>query len=280
VPLTATAGTSPVLGTGGTAASSAAAGRAAVAGIGGPATAGSGPTGTVVPPNPGNSGVAGVNGGARAGSPGPTGAAGLTALPGGAAGMFAIAGSGATGAATGGAAGGGAAASGETGRMVGMTEAHNKARRAVMTMPALADLTWSPTVAAYAQEWADNLAKTACDAPRHRTGQELSAKKYGENLAVFGATGGKGSTAEQAANGWSAEVACWTYGTIGGTEKCDMKCYTDMHSDGCGHFTQVVWRKTTEVGCGVATCKSGNFNNDIWICNYSPAGNYVGQAPY
>jgi pathogenesis-related protein 1 len=163
-----------------------------------------------------------------------------------------------------------------------MTAAHNKARAAVMTTPAIAPLSWSPTLAAYAQEWADSQALSACENSQHRSGQDLSKKNYGENLAIFGSggAGAKASTAEQALAGWAAEVSCWTYGAIETTEKCDQTCYTNMHSDGCGHFTQVVWRKTTEVGCGVATCKSGNLNYDVWICNYSPAGNIVGQAPY
>ena len=40
-----------------------------------------------------------------------------------------------------------------------------------------------------------------------------------------------------------------------------------------GHFTQVVWRGTTQVGCGHSQCKG----NDIWVCNYDPAGNWDGQ---
>jgi hypothetical protein len=66
-----------------------------------------------------------------------------------------------------------------------------------------------------------------------------------------------------------------------GTEKCDVDCYKKMHSDGCGHYTQVVWRTSTELGCGVASCKTQDgWNQDIWICNYGPAGNIGGQKPY
>jgi hypothetical protein len=165
--------------------------------------------------------------------------------------------------------------------MVGMTAAHNAVRAMVMSSTPLPPLTWSPEVAVYAQQWADELAKTACSGPHHRTSEELQKKGYGENLATFGSTGAAGaSTAQQALDGWAGEVACYTFGTFFGTEKCDMSCTTKMHSDGCGHYTQVVWRKSTELGCGVATCQNGAFKQDIWICNYSPAGNYVGQAPY
>jgi hypothetical protein len=180
-----------------------------------------------------------------------------------------------------------AMSSGETGRLVGITAAHNMVRAMVQTNTPLPALEWSPTLAAYAQQWADMQATTACAAPSHRSGAELQQKKYGENLAVFGGIGAGPniSSAEQAVQSWAGEVSCWTYGTISGlgqqgTEKCDQTCYKAMNSDGCGHYTQIVWRKSLQLGCGVATCSSGRGKEDIWICNYSPAGNFVGQAPY
>ena len=44
-------------------------------------------------------------------------------------------------------------------------------------------------------------------------------------------------------------------------------------TSGTGHFTQVVWKNTKQMGCGFA-CS----NNYCTItCNYYPAGNYVGE---
>jgi hypothetical protein len=140
-------------------------------------------------------------------------------------------------------------------------------------------VTWSPTIAAFAQQWADSLAATSCGSPHHRTSAELRQAGYGENLAAFSSTFG-GSSAQQAVDGWSSEVTCWTYGAIATTEGCDPGCYSRLNSDGCGHYTQIVWRATTEIGCGVASCQNGGFKTDIWICNYKPPGNFVGQAPY
>ena len=188
---------------------------------------------------------------------------------------------------TGGDAGSSTSGNGETGRMVGMTAAHNAVREMVKTTPMLADMVWDSEVAAYAQQWTDSLAMMHCDAPMHRSGSDLQKKGYGENLAAFGGFGAPNSTSKQAVAGWAGEVACWTYGTISyppqimGTEKCDMTCYKNMNSDGCGHYTQVVWRSSTKLGCGVSTCTtSQGAQTDIWICNYSPAGNYAGMAPY
>ena len=41
-----------------------------------------------------------------------------------------------------------------------------------------------------------------------------------------------------------------------------------------GHFTQVVWKNSKELGVGRAQGKDGKW---IVVCNYSPAGNFVGR---
>jgi hypothetical protein len=43
-----------------------------------------------------------------------------------------------------------------------------------------------------------------------------------------------------------------------------------------GHYTQVVWRDTREVGCAVAR----GAGNDFLVCRYWPAGNWMGERPF
>lgn len=43
-----------------------------------------------------------------------------------------------------------------------------------------------------------------------------------------------------------------------------------------GHYTQIVWRDTREVGCAIETGKG----RDALVCRYFPAGNVMGKAPY
>ena len=50
--------------------------------------------------------------------------------------------------------------------------------------------------------------------------------------------------------------------------------------DAIGHFTQLVWGASTSMGC--ATASSGCNGNANWyiVCDYSPAGNVVGDASF
>jgi len=41
-----------------------------------------------------------------------------------------------------------------------------------------------------------------------------------------------------------------------------------------GHFTQMIWRNSTELGMGMASDRSGKI---IIVGNYNPPGNYTGQ---
>jgi pathogenesis-related protein 1 len=159
----------------------------------------------------------------------------------------------------------GAAACGSSGSgdteppdMVGMTAAHNAARAAVMpaASPPIPTMTWSETVAASAQAFVESC-KFADTGP-----------PYGSN--AFAGTGTY--TPAQVVTSWVNEDANYDYGT----NSC---------SSVCGHYTQVVWRDSTELGCGMANCTDNNpFGSSgpwqLWVCNYNPPGNYVGMKPY
>ena len=125
-------------------------------------------------------------------------------------------------------------------------------------VPALPEMAWSTTVATTAQAWADR-----CKF-EHNTGSG-----YGEDLYASTAD----TASAEGVDNWTSESANYTYATN-----------TCAPSKVCGHYTQVVWRTSTSLGCGKATCTTnslfGNGTWFFWVCDYSPPGNYVGQKPY
>lgn len=64
-----------------------------------------------------------------------------------------------------------------------------------------------------------------------------------------------------------------------GAEKADYNYAANSCADGemCGHYTQMVWKSSTEMGCGMAFCSD---DSQVWVCNYRPPGNYAGRKPY
>jgi len=132
-----------------------------------------------------------------------------------------------------------------------MLAAHNAVRKSRHVGP----LSWSNKLANTAQLWADHLLKTGRFYHRPHPG-------YGENL--FEITGTVTSaTPDEVVAGWSAEALDYDYSS------------NQCHS-ACGHYTQIVWRSTYEVGCAVARTTG----REVWVCEYNPPGNIVGQKPY
>jgi hypothetical protein len=58
--------------------------------------------------------------------------------------------------------------------------------------------------------------------------------------------------------------------------------FTDVSTSGqwedVGHYTQVIWRDTTQVGCALVTVASGE--DEVLVCRYLDGGNVTGQMTY
>ncbi|MBM3115060.1 CAP domain-containing protein [Jeongeupia naejangsanensis] len=150
-----------------------------------------------------------------------------------------------------------------------MLDQHNRVRRAENA--GLADLSWSADLAAFAQDWANRSASNGqCLNLTHRSGSErnLNGQVTGENLSAFGSSSpysGYQDTPAGVVGRWAAERADWNFSS--------MQCRAGAV---CGHYTQIVWRDTTAVGCGQARCAQ----SEVWVCNYLPAGNVAGRNPF
>ncbi|XP_075392993.1 cysteine-rich secretory protein LCCL domain-containing 2 [Tenrec ecaudatus] len=82
---------------------------------------------------------------------------------------------------------------------------------------------------------------------------------------------------------WYDEVKDYTYPY---PQECNPWCPERCSGAMCTHYTQIVWATTTRVGCAVHTCPQINVWGNLWenavylVCNYSPKGNWIGEAPY
>lgn len=135
-------------------------------------------------------------------------------------------------------------------------------------VPALAPLGWSSAAAAVAEAWA-----ARCEY-RHNPGRG----ERGENIAATAPAGGR--SARGVVDLWASEAPFYDLAS----NTCD-EANPANEAGTCGHYTQLVWRDTTLVGCARRTCTTGSpfagFPTwDFWICDYAPPGNWVGERPY
>ena len=173
--------------------------------------------------------------------------------------------------------------------------------------PPLNNLVWSAALETAAQTWAntclfehDRVCLTGPNIGNFCTSQaDCTAGHFcgnpvgqGENLAADGYVGTPPAVTA-GYNGWAAESVDYDYATN-----------TCAVGQQCGHYTQIAWDSTTDVGCGVmqcpncvaAPCTAGTFRQGInmdqpvfpgfagtvqyLVCRYAPPGNFLGQQPY
>ena len=137
-------------------------------------------------------------------------------------------------------------------RTAELLAAHNAYRENLGLPP----LHWSNRLAVQAQRWADHLAEIG----------QLEHSGPGQNLAM--ATAGTMSLT-QLVDLWGSEQANFTDGDFPAIST------TGNWAD-AGHYSQMVWKTTTEVGCGFA---EGN-GLDVLVCDYDPPGNVMGERAY
>jgi len=145
--------------------------------------------------------------------------------------------------------------------------------------PGTGAMTWNDDVAKGAQEWANYLATLG--KMEHASGTGL-----GENLYTswWGLSGCGSATCSAAVRAWYMEINDYDYATH------DRKATSPGKA--IGHFTQVVWKGSTEVGAGIAYGKriekvtnadgveEEKVYNAVYIVGrYKPPGNYGARRP-
>ncbi|CAH1272404.1 PI16 [Branchiostoma lanceolatum] len=140
---------------------------------------------------------------------------------------------------------------------------HNNYRRNAAPLAAnMQQMSWNEDLAGIAQAWADR-----CIYDHNAQRADNFPGSVGENIYV---TSGEYTPGD--------EVDDWH------TERKDFTFSTNQCARTCGHYTQVVWARTNQVGCGVALCDIiqglGWRDSFLVVCNYAPSGNTVGERPY
>lgn len=141
--------------------------------------------------------------------------------------------------------------------------ANHNAKRAAHNAPAMV---WDTQLAAEAQAWADS-AGDRINPVAHDTNRGF----VGENL--FFRTGSSTSIDQltaQAVAAWYAEI-----------ERYDFANPDSNVSNDIGHFSQVVWDTSTQLGCGASIFSQSQLSDSsgmiFLVCRYRQPGNFIGQ---
>ena len=134
-------------------------------------------------------------------------------------------------------------------------DSHNKYRMEL----GLPKLEWSTKLSKNASKWGEKIKRNQCD---KINGTRHSNDIYGENIAW---NSGFEQTPEGVVDLWASEKIYFIYNK-----------FPDCCSSICGHYTQIIWKDTKRVGCALVQCG----NEQVWICQYDPPGNYIGEKPY
>ena len=145
-----------------------------------------------------------------------------------------------------------------------MLAAHNQVR----SQHGVSPLSWSPSLAKEAGRWADHLVKENGCKMQHAKGDGEGENLHWASAMVWsdGRRDVQSVTPAQVVSSWASEEADYDYAK----NRC-------RQGKACGHYTQIVWKTSTHVGCAVRACSD---QSQIWVCRYLPPGNWVGEKPY
>lgn len=139
-------------------------------------------------------------------------------------------------------------------------KAHNELRAKHCVPP----LRMSKALEADAARWALELAKKGEFEHESRD----KRKGAGENLSTASRSASQFTDGEavhrQAAGDWYSEIKDYKFGAANPAEDTNGVV---------GHFTQLVWKASTEVGCANATYAKDGMFTVVSVCRYAPMGN-------
>nr|CAD2187039.1 unnamed protein product [Meloidogyne enterolobii] len=117
-----------------------------------------------------------------------------------------------------------------------------------------------------AQSWADQCTYSHSD----------TAQTFGENFYAYVALDNATRAIEHVVSGWWSELIY--RGALGPEPGSTCIPFTGaQNARGIGHWTQLAWWNTNQVGCGIGRCP--RYKTYV-VCQYRPAGNVITRCVY
>jgi len=159
------------------------------------------------------------------------------------------------------------------------------------------EMTWDDELARIAQAYAnkchwghdcscENCNKCSCSSVGCRS-VENNRFSVGQNIYKSWSAGSgpadKSFNFEAAIMSWYDEVDHFRSSTVSNSGSSQ----ASTNGKAIGHYTQIVWAKSNKVGCGFVMYEDPSAKyptlkaySKYVVCNYGPAGNYIGQPIY
>ncbi|XP_039604053.1 cysteine-rich venom protein-like [Polypterus senegalus] len=141
-----------------------------------------------------------------------------------------------------------------------IVDMHNAARRSVNPTAAnMLKMEWNTEAAANAERWARTCSMNHSPSEQ----RTISRGNCGENLYMSS----NDRPWESAIQAWENEKKDYVFGQ------------NPQYGKVVGHYTQMIWASSNQVGCAVANCPSSYYKY-FYVCHYCPPGNYINTNPY
>lgn len=127
---------------------------------------------------------------------------------------------------------------------------------------------WNTELSTIAQRWVDQ-----CTFGHDTNRNTKTFSWVGQNVAILWSSANTNSIAnfkDHAINPWYNEVSKFNNANI----------QPFQFTSETGHYTQVVWADSGEIGCGYAYYLKDGMYTKLYACNYGPGGNILSTSMY
>ncbi|KAL0485539.1 pathogenesis-related protein [Acrasis kona] len=146
-----------------------------------------------------------------------------------------------------------------------IVEKHNIIRTGINIFPSIPLMAWDVTLEEFANRYASSCPNTTTSNLPLNPNRKLSdGTTVGQQ--IFSSTDNFDPV--EGVDNWASSSAHYNYAN----NTCEQ-------NKSCGTYTQIVWRRSTRIGCARVNCLGYFFSYNL-LCNYVEVGNVIGKKPY